>query len=102
MIAKFLASVLLSTFSARSQPAFEVASIKPSQPTEPGTHMSSGNNRLMLYNATLKYCVQTAYGLQDFQLSGGPKWLDADHFDIEGKASAAAKGDQLLGMLQTL
>jgi uncharacterized protein (TIGR03435 family) len=102
MIAKLIASVLLSTFAAHSQPAYEVASIKPSPPDQPGTHMSNDASRLMLHNATLKYCIQTAYRLQDFQLSGGPKWLDSDHYDIEGKASAAASHTALLGMLQTL
>jgi bla regulator protein blaR1 len=29
--------------------------------------------------------VRLAYGLQDFQMSGGPSWLFSDRFDIEAK-----------------
>ena len=83
-------------------PAFEVASVKPSQPDQPGMGMSTDKGRLLLRNATLKFSIEAAYKLQDFQLSGGPKWLDSDHYDIEGKAGAAAGFDELIGMLKTL
>src|SRR5690348_8115377 len=102
MRAAVLASVLLLTSGAGGQ-TFEVASIKPTPPDhEPGMHMSFDKSRLMLSNATLRYCLQTAYKLQDYQLSGGPKWIDSDAYDIEGKAAGVTSLTQLDRMMQAL
>lgn len=35
---------------------------------------------------TLKMLLAFAYRIQQFQISGGPSWIDSDRFDIEGKA----------------
>jgi len=109
MIARLTAMAGLAIFALcrafgqpSTAPAFEVASIKPSQPDQPGMGMSTARGRLLLRNVTLKFCIEAAYKLQDFQLSGGPKWLDSDHYDIEGKTATAASFDELIGMLKTL
>jgi uncharacterized protein (TIGR03435 family) len=31
---------------------------------------------------TLQMLIQSAYDLQDFQIAGGPKWLNSDRFDV--------------------
>jgi uncharacterized protein (TIGR03435 family) len=31
----------------------------------------------------------------DFQVSGGPKWMDDDRYDLNAKAEGAASGRQL-------
>jgi uncharacterized protein (TIGR03435 family) len=66
---------------------FEVASVKPNK---------SGDGRVMLgmapggrftaTNVTLRMLIRNAYQLQDFQIAGGPNWLNSDHFDIVAKA----------------
>jgi uncharacterized protein (TIGR03435 family) len=43
-----------------------------------------------------------AYHLTEYQLSGGPGWLDNDRFDIEGRAATPAGEEQLRAMLNTL
>lgn len=68
-------------------PAFEVASVKPN---------NSGDGRVMFANqpggrftatnVTLKLLIRNAYQLQDFQIVGGPSWINSDHFDIVAKA----------------
>jgi uncharacterized protein (TIGR03435 family) len=70
-----------------TSPAFEVASVKPN---------TSGDGRIMTQvqpggryvatNITVRLLIRNAYQLQDFQISGGPSWLGADHFDIAAKA----------------
>ena len=101
MIARVLAGVLVSASCVAAQ-AFEVTSVKLSPPDQPGMGMSTERNGIRLNNATLKFCIEAAYKLQDYQLSGGPKWLDSDHYEIVGKASAPACYADLIKMLQTL
>ncbi len=45
--------------------------------------------------------ILEAYRLTQYQLSGGPGWLDSDRFSLEAKGEAATE-DQLRQMLQTL
>ena len=69
-------------------PAFEVASIKPN---------NSGDGRVMLQNqpgrftastVTVRLLIRNAYQLQDSQITGGPGWLNSDHFDLVAKVPA--------------
>ncbi len=39
--------------------------------------------RLRITNASLKTLIRNAYDLQGFQFAGGPKWLDAEMYNIE-------------------
>jgi uncharacterized protein (TIGR03435 family) len=50
---------------------------------------------------TAKKMILEAYHLTQYQLSGGPGWLDSDWFSMEAKAEAASE-NQLRQMLQTL
>jgi uncharacterized protein (TIGR03435 family) len=68
-----------------SSPAFEVASIKPNNSGGRGTTMGTRPGRYTATNATLRTLIVNAYGLQSFQLSGGPGWIGSDHFDIVAK-----------------
>lgn len=71
-----------------AQPAFEVVSVKPS-PRDAAerslTHRTTG--RLEASNATVKMLVFLAYQVMPYQLTGGPKWVASDGFDIQAKAS---------------
>jgi uncharacterized protein (TIGR03435 family) len=76
---------------AQSPPEFEVASVKPNGTNTPqsGPQMQPGG-RLTLTNRTLRYLVQFAYStielpLHDFQIIGGPDWVDEDRFDVIAK-----------------
>src|SRR5712671_6886644 len=57
---------------------------------------------LVMRNQTLSACIRIAYGLKVDQITGGPKWLDSDRFDIEARAASPAKDPELLAMLRTL
>jgi uncharacterized protein (TIGR03435 family) len=70
-----------------TRPEFEVASIKP--------HTASDRRVLMMpspggtFNAsgvTLRMLMNLAYRVQDYQISGGPGWIDSDRYDIAAKA----------------
>ena len=66
-------------------PAFEVASIKPNNSGDGRVMMQNQPGRFIATNVTLRVLIRQAYQLQDFQISGGPGWLNSDRFDINAK-----------------
>jgi uncharacterized protein (TIGR03435 family) len=90
--------------AAVDRPAFEVASVKTHLPS-PGpmrVSRSAENGRINFVNMTLQGCIRAAYGLQGYQLLGGPEWTASERFDIVAKAAGRATEAQMLPMLQTL
>jgi uncharacterized protein (TIGR03435 family) len=85
-------SVLLAIlFAAPQRPSFEVASIKPYIEPAPGTPRFMGfrnqpGGRINATGVTLKLLITYSYGLRDFQVSGGPDWINADRWEIVAKA----------------
>lgn len=71
--------------AADANPAFEVATIKPSQPDRPGRAFLWRGDRFTTINTTLMSIVCFAYDVQQKQVVGAPDWIDAEKFDIEGK-----------------
>ena len=73
--------------------AFEVASVKPSNPNATGPFGSipmllpQGAGGLTATNMPLRLLVRMAYGVQDFQIVGGPSWQMSSKFDITAKAA---------------
>jgi uncharacterized protein (TIGR03435 family) len=72
--------------SSTDQPAFEVASIKPSRPDDGNHGWNGAGDRVRIENYTLRRLIRTAYGLKsDSQVLGGPDWIGKQAFDIEAK-----------------
>src|SRR5215469_804831 len=69
--------------------AFEVASIKPADPDARGTSSHTDRRFMTMKNWTLKRLVMRAFGVQDYQVTGGPNWLDTYRFDINAKVDEA-------------
>ena len=65
--------------------AFEVASIKPNNSGDGRVMLQNQPGRFMATNVTLRLLIRNAYQLQDFQITGGPGWLNSDHFDLVAK-----------------
>jgi uncharacterized protein (TIGR03435 family) len=87
--------------------AFEVATIKPSDPAVPGQSIlvgRGGANMFTTTNTTLNDLLVFAYGIHPQQLSGGPSWLGTERFDITAKPEALGVPDatQLRTMVQKL
>jgi uncharacterized protein (TIGR03435 family) len=103
-ITGLLGSLITATGRAQSQTdralSFEVASVKPSKPGSRFSMTRSPGGRLTVTNATLKMLIKAAYHLKDYQLSGGPAWIDSDRFDIVAKADDGS--DDMASMLQAL
>src|ERR1035438_882953 len=89
---------------AAAPPAFEVASVKPVEPSPDGRviRRQGGDPGMVDYkNFTLKTLLARAYGLKDYQVTG-PDWLDTEGYDVMAKVPAGVPADQIPAMLQTL
>ena len=85
-------------------PAFEVASIKPDDPTIPtaGRTQFYPSGRFTAPRITLKALIQLSYAVDDFHISGGPNWLKTALFNLEAKASSPASEEQMKAMIRTV
>jgi uncharacterized protein (TIGR03435 family) len=95
----------LSVFPATAQqPAFAVATIRPSAAQVQFEHDGKTDilpDTLRMRDVTLNTCIKLAYGVQDSQISG-PGLLRSEHYDISAKTDAPVDRDQMKLMLQTL
>ena len=79
------------TFPQSARPSFEVASIKPNTSGSGSSRTGTRNGGYFFAtNVSLKLLILQAYRLQDFQVFGGPDWINSDRFDVEARAEAGA------------
>ena len=102
------ASLLLAAYTAFGQtaappPSFDVASVKPTDPSRHAIDLRVfPGGRLRIANLTLRDMIRWAYSVKNYHLTGGPAWFDTDRFDIDAKAEGDATQPQVMAMLQTL
>ena len=95
--------------TAEEPTTFEVASVKPAEPSAMGmirVQMRGGPGtpdpgQLTYTNVSLKNVLTNAYGVKGYQING-PKWLDSERFDITAKIPKGATKEQFKLMLQNL
>jgi uncharacterized protein (TIGR03435 family) len=94
-------------------PVFQLVSIEPNESSNPMRAITARSDELKVTNFTLRMLILKAYGVQGYQLSGGPAWLDSESYDIEAKMDSsqaeelgtlniAQRNLQTLRMLQSL
>jgi uncharacterized protein (TIGR03435 family) len=89
-------------------PRFAVASIKPNPskvPPSMATAMGAGyrpGGRFVAGNAPVTFLIQRAYSVQNFQVVGGPSWVNTVGYDIEAKPDGNIGQEQMWLMVQTL
>src|SRR5258708_8807854 len=90
--------------SPSGRPAFDVASIKPSNPSPgPNDRRAFGSHGTFTARGLwLTALVSDAYRVQNYQISGGPKWIYSDRYDSVAKTEQNVSGDTLSLLLQTL
>jgi uncharacterized protein (TIGR03435 family) len=70
----------------KAVPGFEVATVKPSNPENPGRSINvSPSGTITTRNTTLFYLIEFAYDVHPKQVIGAPARIDADKFDITAK-----------------
>ncbi len=87
-----------------ANPAFEVATIKPSDPARPEQIITLRGVEVIATNTTVHDLINLAYWLHPKQLTGGPAWTESDKFDMTGKPDAPGQPnvDQMKTMIQKL
>jgi len=83
--AAVLASMLSICSAQTAPPSFEVTTIRPNRSGAEQNAVFFQPGRFVAQNATVKMLVAYAYALKDFQISGGPSWIDSERFDITAK-----------------
>ena len=87
-----------------AKPAFEVATIKPSNPEAKGKMFRMQASGFSTLNTTLNEMISFAYDVQSRQIVGGPEWMDTEKFDLSAKPDRPGMPSpvQLKGMLRKL
>jgi len=101
-----IAILLLASAAWAQEPAarveFEVASVKPGDPLDPGMSVHSRADGIVMKNNTLMNLLLNAYNIRSDQIEGGPKWLDSAPFTIDAKLPEGVSRNLLPKALQSL
>jgi len=109
MHTRFLTALALACAGFGQTPAFEVASVKVSEPITPamvqsgrvqiGVTIDALNVRISKYS--LFELLTLAYQVKSHQISG-PSWMVTERYDIQAKLPEGGKRGQVPAMMQTL
>ncbi len=85
---------------------FDVATIKPVDPDAKAGRfiIMQGTHRFVEKAYTLKLLIAAAYDLNPKTISGGPEWVESDHYDIEAITPGEVRPthDEQMSMLRNL
>ena len=87
-IAIATAAAVMGTLHAQApepspQPRFEVASIKENKSNDGIVAIQTQKGRYTARGFTLAALIRNAYRVQEFQIVGGPAWINTERFDVE-------------------
>jgi uncharacterized protein (TIGR03435 family) len=68
--------------SAANQPRFDVTSVKVNHSNDGIIFDTLAHGRVTLTGYSLRALIQHAYQVQEFQIIGGPDWIDRERFDV--------------------
>ncbi len=79
----------IKPMAADANPAFEVATIKPSDPNRRGGKGFTFQGRhFVTFNTNMNDLIAFAYGMHPKQIVGAPDWFGTELFDIDGVPDA--------------
>ena len=87
-----------------ADPGWEVATIKPTDPTMTRDNIAIHGRHFVIENKTVESLVTFAYGIQQQQVQGGPAWFSSDKYDVDGTPDIEGQPNrkQMQTMLQKL
>jgi uncharacterized protein (TIGR03435 family) len=90
-LARFVSATILFLSAATAQEAFEVASIRPTDPDVPRVvWLTYPGGRVVITNYTVMMLIEQAYGLSLYRIKGAPHWADSDFYSITAKPPAGS------------
>jgi len=94
----------LKPMARNADPAFEVATIKPSDPNDHSQGFHLNGHRIFIENMSMTSLICFAYKIQKSQIVNAPGWFDQQPWDINGVPDTEGKPDwnQYRLMLQKL
>jgi len=93
--------LLIITLAASAQ-SFDSAAIRPNRSLNgQGASLTAGDH-LFLTNFTLRALIQWAYGVRNYQISGAPRWMDSDKYDVEATSVVNLEPAQMKELLRPL
>ena len=97
------AFLMAAAAGAQTTPQFEVAAIRPNNSGARAVSIgvpSPGTFRAQ--NVWLRFLVQVAWDVKDFQVLGGPGWATSDRYDVTAKAAENVQLPEMRPMLKAL
>jgi uncharacterized protein (TIGR03435 family) len=104
LIALFvLVTAVIGQAQSPPDPQFEVASIKLNTSGTRAVSIGASSPRVFkAENVWLRFLIETAWNVKDYQLSGGPDWATSNRYDIDARTDTDASFEQMRPMLQAL
>jgi uncharacterized protein (TIGR03435 family) len=81
---------------------FVVVSNKLGDPTDPSSSARGTPGRMEWRNTTLANLICGAYSLNEYQLEGGPKWMNSERFHVDAKLPSGAPRTETQLMMRTM
>ncbi|MGH9240642.1 MAG: TIGR03435 family protein [Vicinamibacterales bacterium] len=92
--------------NARLEPVFQVASVKPSAPSNswprPNATLEWRPGRFTATRLTLPFLIADAYHIPRYRIEGAPGWMQSEQFDITATFAEGAGPDVRRAMSQAL
>ncbi len=74
-------------------PVFDVASVKPNHSVSSATIVNTPPGGFTARGATARFLLSFAYHVREFQIIGGPGWINSEKYDIDAKGEVSG-GDE--------
>ena len=100
-----IVSLMFIAYAAAPADKFEVAAIHPHDPNIPASSMKfPRGGEASISGFTIRNLIWLAWKLPPDRVTGGPKWIDSDLYDIRAKAPAgsSASMDADMSRIQAL
>lgn len=92
MTLRVLLVVLMAAGAEAQESRFAAAAIKPTPEDKVGVGFStSDTGGISMTGVTVQALAAQAFGVQNFQVSGGPKWTSTDRWDIDARTESGQR-----------
>jgi uncharacterized protein (TIGR03435 family) len=82
---------------------FDVVSVKPNSGVERGVQIDFPSpGRFYAQNVWLRFLIQNAWSVKNYQIVSGPGWAASDRYDIDAKTDPSTSREQIRLMIQAL
>jgi uncharacterized protein (TIGR03435 family) len=100
---RFWLAGILSLFAAlAAAQTFDAVSIKPSAPDARGGGYNLSQGHLNAKNQSLRDLVEFGWNLKDYQVSGGPSWVESERYEVLATFPAATPSADRARMMQAM